>query len=173
MQDREAATRIYVACLASYNAGRLHGRWIEADQDAEIICEEIEEMLSRSPEQGAEEWAIHDYEGFAPYNLSEYESLSDVARIANGIRDHGTVFAALLDHHDGDFDDTHRALREDYHGAWRSLDDYVEETMRDCHDIPAYLDYYIDWAAMGRDMQTNGELYTLEIDSEIHVFQNR
>ena len=45
--------------------------------------------------------------------------------------------------------------------------------MRDCHDIPDYLDYYIDWAAMGRDRETNGELYTLELDGEIHVFQNR
>jgi len=29
--------RIYVACLAAYNAGKLHGEWIDADQDAEAI----------------------------------------------------------------------------------------------------------------------------------------
>lgn len=34
--------RIYAACLAAYNSGRLHGRWIDATQDPEetrrVIC---------------------------------------------------------------------------------------------------------------------------------------
>ena len=46
--------RIYVACLASYNAGILHGRWIDADNGAEQVQEEIENMLAESPEYGAE-----------------------------------------------------------------------------------------------------------------------
>jgi Antirestriction protein (ArdA) len=29
------APRIYVACLAAYNNGRLHGEWIDADQPAD------------------------------------------------------------------------------------------------------------------------------------------
>lgn len=40
--------RIYVACLASYNAGRLHGRWIDA-ADADTMREEIAEILRASP----------------------------------------------------------------------------------------------------------------------------
>ena len=39
--------RIYVACLASYNAGILHGEWIDAT-DADEIREAIETMLSKS-----------------------------------------------------------------------------------------------------------------------------
>ena len=42
--------RIYVACLAAYNAGRLHGEWIDADQDADVIHEEIQEMLAAMPD---------------------------------------------------------------------------------------------------------------------------
>ena len=49
--------RIYVASLADYNAGRLHGRWIDADQPIEVIREEIAEMLTESKEPIAEEWA--------------------------------------------------------------------------------------------------------------------
>lgn len=42
---------IYVACLASYNAGMLHGEWIDAAQDAEDIEREIiEKVLLTSPE---------------------------------------------------------------------------------------------------------------------------
>jgi antirestriction protein len=56
--------RIYVACLAAYNSGYLHGQWINADQPAAKIFAEIRDMLQASPESGAEEWAVHDYEGF-------------------------------------------------------------------------------------------------------------
>ncbi len=56
--------RIYVACLAAYNAGRLHGVWIEAEQSPEDIWSEVADMLAVSPEPCAEEWAIHDHEGF-------------------------------------------------------------------------------------------------------------
>lgn len=41
--------RIYVACLASYNAGLLHGRWIDLDGDADEVHAEIAAMLRESP----------------------------------------------------------------------------------------------------------------------------
>jgi len=50
--------RIYVACLAAYNNGRLHGRWIEA-ADPHEVWEQVSAMLAASPESDAEEWAIH------------------------------------------------------------------------------------------------------------------
>jgi antirestriction protein len=44
----QTTPKIYVACLAAYNAGYLHGDWIDADQDADDIYQEIRDMLSRS-----------------------------------------------------------------------------------------------------------------------------
>ena len=41
--------RIYVACLASYNSGRLYGRWIDASTDISAMNAEIQEMLAGSP----------------------------------------------------------------------------------------------------------------------------
>lgn len=55
MPDRP---RIYVACLAAYNSGCLHGRWIDATTPEEI-WEQVRAMLADSPEPDAEEWAIH------------------------------------------------------------------------------------------------------------------
>jgi hypothetical protein len=70
--DEERPTpKIYVASLSDYNAGRLHGRWIDANQPTHGIWSDIGDMLAESPEPGAEEWAIHDYEGFWPLELSE------------------------------------------------------------------------------------------------------
>lgn len=60
--------KIYVVCLAAYNNGKLHGVWIEANQPAEAIWDAIRAMLKNSPERDAEEWVIHDYEGFYDLN---------------------------------------------------------------------------------------------------------
>lgn len=40
---------IYVACLAAYNGGSLHGEWIEASSDVDEMSEAVEEMLATSP----------------------------------------------------------------------------------------------------------------------------
>jgi antirestriction protein len=84
--------RIYVACLASYNAGILHGRWIDADTGADEIREEIEGMLAESPEYGAEEWAIHDYECFCGLSLGEYTPTETVAEYGRLIAEHGPAY---------------------------------------------------------------------------------
>jgi antirestriction protein len=62
--------RIYVADLTAYNNGKLHGVWINARGDINDIWEQIKAMLATSPEGFAEEYAIHDYEGFGAYALS-------------------------------------------------------------------------------------------------------
>lgn len=42
--------RIYVACLASYNNGILHGEWIDATSDSDEMQEEVNRILRTSPE---------------------------------------------------------------------------------------------------------------------------
>lgn len=163
--------RIYVACLASYNQGILHGLWIDADQDAEIIREEVNDMLKGSPVPGAEEHAIHDHEGFHPYRVREYESIDDVATIARGIREHGKAFPALLNYLD-DLQEAMETMEEGYHGEWSSLEEYVEDYYRSCHEVPESLEYYVDWAAMARDMRLNGEVFSVECDRRVYVFSS-
>lgn len=45
--------RIYVADLAAYNNGKLHGIWIDATQALDDIQEQINELLANSPEDNA------------------------------------------------------------------------------------------------------------------------
>ena len=77
----EVVPRIYVASLADYNAGRLHGRWIRADRPPDQIYRDIREMLDASQVPGAEEWAIHDFEGFGQYRLRESTRIDSVVRL--------------------------------------------------------------------------------------------
>lgn len=56
VQNQKQSPKIYVACLASYNNGKLHGAWIDASLGADHIQDEINSILKSSPETGAEEW---------------------------------------------------------------------------------------------------------------------
>src|SRR5690606_9964627 len=96
--------RIYVACLAAYNSGYLHGAWIDANMDADEITDEIAAMLARSPIEHAEEYAIHDYEGFEGVTISEYAGIGTVARMGAFIAEHGAFGAGLLEQFSGDMD---------------------------------------------------------------------
>jgi len=177
--ERVAVTspRIYVASLADYNSGRLHGRWIDADQSAHAIREQIGQMLAESKEPIAEEWAIHDYDNFAGLKLSEYEDIDKVAEVAFLIKEHGPLFAALASYFGGTdgIDDARRYMEEGYRGEWDSLEDYAAELAEDCYGdvlkaLPDFIRYNIDWEAIARDMDLNGDVITFELDGKTHVF---
>jgi antirestriction protein len=41
--------KIYIACLASYNNGTMHGEWIDASSDVDEMQEEVARILRGSP----------------------------------------------------------------------------------------------------------------------------
>ena len=131
--------RIYVACLAAYNNGYLHGAWIDADQDVDEIRDEIAAMLARSPIEHAEEYAIHDYEGFEGVAISEYAGIDTVARMGAFIAEHGALGAGLLEQFSGDMGQAESTLENCYHGQFASLADYMEELTTQSVTIPTRL----------------------------------
>ncbi|WP_423787213.1 antirestriction protein ArdA [Hyphomonas chukchiensis] len=165
--------RIYVACLVAYNNGRLHGAWIDATEPSEVM-DKVRAMLAASPEPDAEEWAIHDYEGFEGARLSEYASFETVCALAAFIGEHGALGAKLYREFGDDLAQAEAAF-EDYAGEYRSAADFAEELTRDSGtEIPASLDYYIDWQALARDMAMNGEIMVFQTGfDEVHIFWSR
>ncbi len=165
--------RIYVADLAAYNNGKLHGVWINALDELGDIQEQISNMLAKSPEGFAEEYAIHDYEGFDGYGLGEYEGLKTVHELACFIEEHPEIAGELLNQFGGDLEEAKKAAGENYCGCYNSLADYAEEIIGDTSNIPEHLTRYIDYERMGRDMELGGDVYTVEKGyQEVHVFWN-
>lgn len=133
---------IYVASLADYNAGRLHGKHIKIHgQDAEEIYAEIKrDVLGTSREPVAEEWAIHDHEGFGKYRVSEYESIERIAlfgKVAQELDDENDTEAFLywigasqVDTNDylDDVDGIVEKFREQFRGTWDSFKEFVLES---------------------------------------------
>ena len=168
--ENKSEIRIYVACLAAYNNGILHGAWIDATQDAWAIYDGISRMLRLSPMEGAEEWAIHDYEGFEGVRIAEYAGIDSVSEIAAFISKYGRLGAELISYFGG-IEEAREAMEERYHGAYSDLADYVQGVTEECQIIPENLRFYIDWQAMARDVEMSGDLFTIQTaHDEIHVF---
>lgn len=179
-------SRIYVASLSDYNAGRLHGVWIDLeDKDTTDVWEEINAMLKTSPEAKAgygpaEEFAIHDYEGFHSYRLHEYEGIDRTVKIANFLDEFGVAGAAFLDNDSSvlENDDLEEAFHESYAGCFEDEKDYAFSYIQDTggfNGIPAEIfdEHYsiFDWEQIASELLQDA--WTANDDNEgIHVFRS-
>ncbi|QTA79832.1 Antirestriction protein [Desulfonema limicola] len=161
--------KIYVACLSSYNSGILHGEWIDANQDADDIMEEIQEMLKNSPQYG-EDWAIHDFENFYEIRISEYEDIETVSKIAQNIEAHGEAYASYISDMDGDIEDDIEKFEEAYRGEYKNKKDFAYQLMHDCYTIPEFLESYIDYEGYARDLFICDYSYSSSENRKIFVF---
>lgn len=177
----ELKPRVYVASLSDYNAGRLHGDWIAANQTVDELHEAVSAMLGRSSEPIAEEWAIHDYEDFGAVRLSEYEDLASVSRLGRGIAKHGRAFvawAATRDSFDGEALDD---FEEGYLGTYDSIEAYAEQLLDDVgateelSKVPEWLQSYLslDVAGFANDLVLGGDIRAVADDEGVHVFDGR
>lgn len=163
--------RIYVADLAAYNNGKLHGVWIDATDDLNDIWDAVNAMLKASPEPDAEEYAIHDYEGFGSYSVSEYSGLEELNNVAVFIEEHGELGAEVLGYTCDNLDEAEKMLSDNYHGEYESVADFAEQLTEDTSNIPDHLQYYIDYERMGRDMELSCDIFTIATgDQEVHIF---
>ena len=161
--------RIYVACLAAYNNGHLHGEWINVTDEASI-WEAVQAMLFSSPIEEAEEWAIHDYEGFEGAEVGEYFSFENIVELADYIRERGELGAQVLNYYGGNIEDA-KSRFDEYAGEYNSLADYAEElTAQTGETIPERLAPYIDYKAMAHDYEQSGDFLTFRVGGSVHIF---
>ena len=151
---QDQTPRIYVACLSTYVNAKLHGCWIDCDQDADDIWEEINEMLAQSPEPDAEEWAIHDFENWHGIQLSEYESIERIAELAQLLEEHGKAFALYCQYYDSDV--SAEDFQDRYLGKYEDEEDFVYQMWEQDGRLKQLEELninesYIDWSAITRD----------------------
>lgn len=163
----EVQPHIWAASLADYNAGRLHGEWLEAARPVDELESDIAAMLARSRQPNAEEWAIFDYEGFGKLRLGEYEALATVSRVAMGIAEHGPAFAAWAQIHDAD-PGMLEAFEDSYLGEYESAEAFAQTIVDDFgvddtlgRELPAWLAAHVsvDLAGIARDLQIGGDVW--------------
>ncbi len=174
-QDQDSP-RVYVACLSAYNAGTLHGKWISViGKSGEEIQEEINEILKESPEEDAEEWAIHDHE-FGNLINSEWPDLDTLGELAELLEEFGDAFECWGASLSSGEVPTKEGFEEAYRGRWDTLSKYAEDFHYDCGSIPKdfTLEYAIDWDVVAHNMTAGGEVWTADAKPYgVHVFENR
>lgn len=173
---------IWAGSLADYNAGNLHGEWIDAAVPTDELHHRVQQMLAKSREHNAEEWGIFDYDNFGPYRVGEYEPLESVAAVARGIAEHGPAFAAWIALHPDD-PEAHESFEDAFYGTYDSREAWAEEFL-DSVGVQSALDEYLpEWITplvrldidrFARDSDLSGDI-TVESapDGQVYVFDGR
>jgi antirestriction protein len=170
-QEPRVSPKVWISSLSDYNNGHLHGAWVDADQEPNGIWEGINEVLRTSKVRGAEEWAVFDYEGFGPLQLSEYETVERISRLGLGIAEHGEAFAVFANYLGSGEDQLLDQFEDCFIGHWESAVAYVDEFLEDIgiertldEAVPESLRDYVrvDAEALARDMGFEGSLLSVE-----------
>lgn len=166
-ESRELHPRIWIGSLADYNAGRLHGEWLDAAVDSIDLQAAVNRILASSHEPDAEEWGIFDYDDFGAFHVDEYESLDQVAVVARGIVEFGPAFAAWAEIHDGN-PDMLAQFEDCFMGTYESPAAWAREVIEGSdievtldREIPADLRAYIqfDYDGFAYDARLSGDIH--------------
>ncbi|EAC7426784.1 antirestriction protein ArdA [Listeria monocytogenes] len=149
--------QVYIANLGKYNEGELVGAWFTPPID----YDEMEERIGLSGEY--EEYAIHDYE--LPFDIHEYTPISEINRLCEQIQelDGSPILEELKEIQGMWFNSIEELLdnKDDIicYSDCNSMEDiamyFIEETGQ-LGEVPANLQNYIDYQALGRDMEIEG-----------------
>lgn len=157
--------KIALTNLEQYNEGLLNFTWLELPATEEEIAEAMKkiDIGAKRPDGGVyEEFFITDYEcDFM--QIGEYDNIDELNETAEALDDlddyEETIVKALLD--DGYTLEDALDQKDDCR-LWDTDDmaDIAEEYYYECYapnnNVPDWIENYIDFEAMGRDMSYEG-----------------
>ena len=183
--SRTIAPKVYVACLGCYNEGRLHGKWMDADELEEEWERELTIAEGRCFTSGFypmtackkphhDEWAIHDYDGVP--NLGEHPDIPNLIVVMQAVEEHGKPFLEWFNldpHNKSHHDDLGEAFQEAYCGHYESKEDFAEDFAESMGYIDSdssnplwrYIDFDWYWKAELRHTYhySNGHVFRSDI----------
>lgn len=173
--------RIYIACLAAYNSGRLHGTWIDCNLDIEEVEEQINLMLKSSPVRDAEEWAIHATEGFKGLNIEEQADLEELLQWGNIIASHGEAAAKYIQWaSENNFEISEDAFTSRYCGYYQNPEKFALESdeIEERYNWSEFKKQFkfwsntIDWEKVALELELSNEYQYIKAESYgIYVFR--
>lgn len=165
--------RIHVICVSAEEAGLKHGRWLDANVDAQVLEAQVRQLLADSPIADAERYSITESEGFCDLDISDNAELGWVAAAAKLVARWGEAAAVQIEDHGLDELDHVRRIFESgqYYGAWDSEKDWARDLLGD--DVED-LDDGDDEDGPGYERAVEAYLgssyYSLRGDDKVHIF---
>lgn len=194
METETMDCRVWIGCLAAYNAGTLYGEWVPVTADPEELREHVARVLKGSPVAGAEEHAFMDAEGFPRGFAGESSSCEELSAWVEELEEadaRGLDRDVLEAYWDNDqWQDVPgiaaRAL-EAFAGEHRDLGAFAWELEESTGGADArsflapgadphvveHLDRLlaaVDWDRIGRDLEHGGDVFTAPAPGGIYVF---
>lgn len=172
----------YIACLASYNNGTLHGAWVDLElvEDVDDIQECIAWVMATSSEPGAEEYAVHDWSG-VPRSMqtTEWPNWAETLPLLKAVAEYGEAFEVWHDNAPG-YNLDPADFRDAYVGSYDSGADFVREWYEEHYSegLTAVdsLVFAIDWEAVWKRGEISQSCWGSEgasgYSAGFHVFNN-
>lgn len=170
--------RVYIACLAAYNSGYLHGEWYDlADYtDVDELTQDVKEMIEKSPAWDAEEWAIHDTDTNVRHlNIGEHGDLEYLMQLEQALQDASDpdAFAVWLDRLGDDLDEAMRTFPHAFKCFTDDLEEFAHEFYMDTDDLYAEIirGDYRGWRPQINMNDFENFFDIIEADGGFYVFE--
>jgi antirestriction protein len=163
--------------LGDLLVGSNHGAWIDADQDPDSLSDCIDDMLAAS-QWSTDQWAIHNVQGFYGLQLSGFEHVDRISRLATGLQEHGEALARWVGYlGTAHLDEALATFVQAYRGHFDALNAYIlhlSETDQFTRYLPAIPSHLLtaDLRRIATSLpESSAELYIVESrDGGLYVF---
>jgi len=148
--------RVWVGCVACHELGNLVGEWVDA-----VGCEEFV-PCDRDGYGHGDRW-VFDTENLPTGECSPDEASRVAGEALACVEATGAPLGAVWAYWEyrGNYPDVLDDFPESWAGEWDYAADYAAESVESSGDIervPNYLRRYIDYDALARDMELNGDI---------------
>ncbi len=153
-------SRVYVGTYAKYNNGSLYGAWLDlADYSNKDefyqACHELHKDES-DPEFMFQEWENIPAGLISEYSISDkiFDIISVACKLSE--RDQDELFSYLdykgIDLESEDIRDLIDDFYDHFQGEYDSEEEYAEQIVDECYDLPDFARTYFDYKAFARDL---------------------
>ena len=147
--------KLYCGTFGKYNSGSLAGAWVDLSDFADM-AEFMEHIRELHKDESDPEYMFQDVDNYTDLHISGEPGLCEIERFLQFLnlpecdREILEGYASIHGLAD-DIDAQLETAQDAYCGTYDTMADYAEEITRECHEIPDFLDRYIDWDRMARD----------------------
>ena len=163
--------RLYIASLKDYNNEKLYGVWVDADQPPELILREINLMLKNSKFKNAEEWRIDGFENFGDFEVSEFDSLNNISKLAFLIIEHGEIFADFVNYQGEFTENSEENFLESYVGLYDSKESFSMIHFDTTYPNTCIDSLYIDYEMYMRDLFCESYIDFKTANNQVAIFR--
>lgn len=155
LADNDDDPMVYVGTYRKYNEGSIYGKWVSlsACEDYDTfyqVCREIHK------DEDDPELMFQDFQNFPDSMYSECfgrDTFEKIMEYYEKFNEHGEAFSVWFNlFNDDDFDH----FDDDYMGKYGSLEEYAEELVDECYDLPDFAKTYFDYGKFARDLGYDG-----------------